>query len=169
MKVYIGKYPKDPSKERKINVRIDRWDTWSMDQTLAPIILPMLKQLKRTKHGSPCEMPAFAYESNQHPQICFDFYSDGDVLAWDNGHKQWEEVMDKMIWSFEQHQSDWEEQYHSGDRDLVMEDVPGTDLVEVKHGKNHTHKFDFDGYKKHLEKIREGFELFGKHYMSLWD
>jgi hypothetical protein len=34
-------------------VKIDRWDTWSMDSTLADIILPMLKQLKKTNHGAP--------------------------------------------------------------------------------------------------------------------
>ena len=34
-------------------VKIDRYDTWSMDHTLADIILPMLKQLRDTKHGSP--------------------------------------------------------------------------------------------------------------------
>ena len=28
-------------------VKIDRWDTWSMDHTLAHIILPMLKQLDK--------------------------------------------------------------------------------------------------------------------------
>ena len=39
--------------DRKINyVKIDRWDTWGMDHTLAKIVLPMLKQLKDTKHGS---------------------------------------------------------------------------------------------------------------------
>ena len=39
--------------KRKIEVRIDKYDTWNMDNTLAHIILPMLKQLKETKHGSP--------------------------------------------------------------------------------------------------------------------
>ena len=34
-------------------IKLDRWDTWSMDHTLADIILPMLKQLRDTKHGSP--------------------------------------------------------------------------------------------------------------------
>jgi len=33
MKVSIGKYPKKG--EQKISVRIDPWDTWSMDRTLA--------------------------------------------------------------------------------------------------------------------------------------
>ena len=42
----------DSKKERKIKVRIDPYDTWNMDRTLAVIILPMLKQLKQTKHGS---------------------------------------------------------------------------------------------------------------------
>jgi hypothetical protein len=28
-------------------VKIDRYDTWSMDHTLADIILPMLKQLQK--------------------------------------------------------------------------------------------------------------------------
>jgi hypothetical protein len=34
-------------------VKIDRWDTWSMDSTLAQIVLPMLRQLQDTKHGAP--------------------------------------------------------------------------------------------------------------------
>ena len=34
-------------------VKIDRWDTWSMDHTLGMIALPMLRQLKATKHGAP--------------------------------------------------------------------------------------------------------------------
>jgi len=40
-------------KKQKIEVRIDKYDTWSMDHTLSYIILPMLKQLRATKHGSP--------------------------------------------------------------------------------------------------------------------
>ena len=40
-------------RSQKINVRIDEFDTWSMDHTLAYIIEPMLKQLKLTTHGAP--------------------------------------------------------------------------------------------------------------------
>jgi hypothetical protein len=39
---------------QQIKVRIDKSDTWSMDHTLGHIILPMLVQLKATKHGAPC-------------------------------------------------------------------------------------------------------------------
>ena len=37
----------ESKKQRKIKVRIDPYDTWSMDDTLAHIILPMLKQLQQ--------------------------------------------------------------------------------------------------------------------------
>ena len=43
--------------EQKVSVRIDNFDTWGMDHTLAYIILPMLKQLKETKQGSPYVYP----------------------------------------------------------------------------------------------------------------
>jgi hypothetical protein len=42
----------ESKRKRKMKIRIDHYDTWSMDSTLATIILPMLKQLKATKHGS---------------------------------------------------------------------------------------------------------------------
>ena len=32
-------------------VKIDYWDVWSMDHTLSPIILPMLKKLKEVKQS----------------------------------------------------------------------------------------------------------------------
>ena len=55
MRVTIGSYKNfdDGERDRKIQVRIDPWDTWNMDQTLSYIILPMLKQLRATKHGAP--------------------------------------------------------------------------------------------------------------------
>ena len=34
--------------ERKVSIRIDRWDTYDMDQTLAMLIVPMLKQLNES-------------------------------------------------------------------------------------------------------------------------
>src|SRR6056300_1710880 len=36
----------ESKRDRKIKIRIDKYDTWAMDHTLALIALPMLKQLK---------------------------------------------------------------------------------------------------------------------------
>lgn len=164
MKVNIGPYRKN----RRIDIRIDPYDTWSMDDTLARIILPMLKQLKNTQHGSPM-MTAHTQTSEGSSQFCFPFYAEGDEDAWDRGHKEWEEVLDKMIWSFEQIITDWEQQFESGTHDTFFEKVEGTDYSIMKHGPNHTYKYDYKGSAKHVESMQEGFELFGKYYRNLWD
>lgn len=169
MKVFMGRYPKDGNKERKIRVKIDSYDTWSMDHTLAHIIVPMLIQLRDTAHGAPGTMPAFSQTDNQ-PQGSFDFYKEDNEVAWDTGHQQWVEILNKMIWSFEQIRDDnWESQYWTGEIDMVRRKVPGTDLVELYPGPNHTRLFDKLGFEAHAARIQEGVELFGKYYQSLWD
>ena len=91
MKVNIGPYPGLRSKkERKIDIRIDRYDSWSMDSTLALIIHPLLIQLKETKHGIPSEMfDIVGVEWEKHTdeefQRCID---------------KWDEIMDIMIDAF---------------------------------------------------------------------
>lgn len=132
-------------RKRKVKIKIDAYDIWNMDGTLSIIILPMLKMLRDDKHGSPGDMIGFNQTSNS-PQYCFDFYEEGDSFAWEEGHKQWSEIVDKMIWSFEQNHPDydWEDQYH-------------TDAG-----------YDVDGARLHAEKIQEGIDLFGKYYRNLW-
>jgi hypothetical protein len=83
----------------KINyVKIDYWDTWNADHTLALIILPMLKQLKETKHGSPLvddeDVPEELKSTSTLPK----------ENEWDtdsNVHKRWDWVMDEMIFAFD--------------------------------------------------------------------
>jgi hypothetical protein len=38
-------------RKRKVEVKIHNYDTWSADQTLAMIIVPILKQIKSNKMG----------------------------------------------------------------------------------------------------------------------
>lgn len=157
MKIRIGPYPK-ADKERKVSIRIDKYDTWSMDHTLALIILPMLKQLKETKQGSPGSMLAFQQTSNQ-DQLTFDFYGKEDDAAWEAGHKEWDQIMTKMIWSFQQIvDNNWEEQYCKKSPEF------DEDFNLIKRG-----EYDWDGMNKHEEKIKEGCELFGKYFRNLWD
>jgi len=53
-------------------IKIDKYDTWGMDTTLALIIVPMLKQLKATKHGVPYDLT----------------------------EAEWNVILDEMIWAF---------------------------------------------------------------------
>ena len=129
MKVRIGKYPNHYfwhdwlyklfrySPTQKTKIRIDSYDTWSMDNTLAMIIHPMLVQLKATGHTHP-----------------------GNTTE-----QEWNEILDEMIWAFEQKcRDDWMEDYDYN-------------------------KWDREGVKAHQERMSNGFRLFGKYYENLWD
>jgi len=142
MKVYIGPYRKN----RRIDIRIDSYDTWSMDSTLSFIILPMLKQLKEAQHGSAL-MPAHEQTSTSSVQYTFDFYAEDDKKAWEEGHKQWNEIMDHMIWTFEEQVKEETDENYS----FQMLDLPTEE------------------YLARSDKMQEGYELFGKYYRNLWD
>jgi len=165
-------------------VKIDRYDTWSMDHTLANIILPMLKQLKATKHGSPMvdledvpeEMRTTTTE-DWDSQLTFAFYNEDPNLddphfgKYNNIHDRWNYVLDEMIFAFEHFVDDsWEDAYSSGVIDhkfVPCEDNPN--LRTIEDGPNHTYVCDFDGLKKVYARMDNGFRLFGKYYRGLWD
>jgi hypothetical protein len=168
MKIYIGRYPKDSSKERKISVRIDRYDTWNMDGTLAHIIHPMLIQLRDTKQGAPhvddTDVPDELKKSFAPP-------TENDWDTDDNYFKRWDYVLNEMIFAFESTLIDWEDQYYTGDIDFVTVPVDknGVKMYRLEKGPNDTHVVDYEGLQKHQERIANGFRLFGKYYQSLWD
>lgn len=158
-------------------IKIDKYDTWNMDGTLSPIILPMLKQLNANKHGAP------NVDDDDVPEELKSTTAPPKENKWDtdaNHFKRWDWVMDQMIWSFEQLQpdNDWEEQYTSGvcDWKFVPVDAEGNEVPkgehkfsEMRHGPNHTYEIDWEGRNKHQERISNGLRLFGKYYQSLWD
>jgi|TARA_R110001606_G_scaffold135304_3_gene272303 hypothetical protein len=166
MRVKIGTYPDyyywldrlfgwNPT--QKISVRIDPHDTWSMDHTLAPIILPMLVQLKRTKHGAPnTDNADVPNELRMSKKDIKQFAKDGSTD--DNYFKRWDWILDEMIWAFNQKCRDnWDEDFY-------------------EYENNDTEKFgvklvweDKDGSKAHQERMTNGFRLFGKYYENLWD
>lgn len=173
----------DSKKKRKVKIKIDRYDTWNMDRTLALIILPMLKQLKETKHGSPFvddeDVPEHLRSTSARP-LTDEEKSCGHTD--DNFHLRWDWVMDEMIWSFEQHQPDcdWESKFHTGTSDYRMkkdesrtypnpETGEEESVYEMVEGPKHTRVFDRDGYEQYAKRISNGFRLFGKYYQGLWD
>ena len=112
MKVKIGNYPKScyyldkyiEGRDRKVSVRIDRDDTWSMDDTLAYIILPMLYQLAKTKDGSP---------DVDLEDVPFELQGDHE----DAIHERWDWIMAEMIYAFEEKTNDWEERFFCSERE----------------------------------------------------
>lgn len=158
MKIYIGRYPKDSSKERKVRIEIAPYDVWNMDHTLSLIIVPMLKMLKEQKQGAPhvddedvphaikstsAKPPAEKYELDE---------------FW---FQRWEYVMDEMIWAHEQMIDD------KGDD--VFYDWSGVDEDSPVMTQVRTLKVDSDGLEAYHDRIDNGLRLFGKYYRALWD
>ena len=142
---------------QKIKVRIDKWDTWSMDHTLAPIILPMLVQLKETKHGAPMvDMEDVPKELRATKKQLTAYSKTGE--ADDNYFKRWDWILDEMIWAFEQKCRDnWDEDFYEYEDDDT--ERFGVKLVWE----------DREGQKAHQERMSNGFRLFGRYYENLWD
>lgn len=181
MKVYLGPY-KDNEVERKEEVHIHDYDTWSMDSTLALIVLPMLKQLQKTKHGAPYVDPDDVPKELR-PKEKDEYGTDDTHFA------RWDWVMNEMIFSF-QHKvdDDWEGQFFSDEEPQYeiaqlefkgigpaqlrlfpddrgrMEDYEMYEWVRGSKG-----RFDKEGYHNYQKRISRGFELFGKYYEGLWD
>ena len=141
MKVKISGYPNylywldrlfGWNPKQKISVRIDDHDTWSMDHTLAHVIHPMLVQLKATQHGYP------------------------------NGltEQEWDDILDEMIWTFEQKCRDnWEDDFYG---DYIEDPKNGSMAGSFEW-------IDHDGMKAHQTRMTNGFKLFGKYFENLWD
>lgn len=169
----------DKKKKRKIKIRLHPYDIWNLDETLSIIILPLLKQLKAAKHGSPqvdlTDVPEHlqytASTDAAFKQIPFDFYDDDTAEEqYPSLHDRWEWVLDEIIWTFEQLQPDanWEDQYSSGEIDFKFVKIPGTNSSEMVHGDKHTYQTDYDARNAHQARITNGLRLFGKYYQALW-
>lgn len=141
-------------------VKVDNWDTWSMDYTLSPIIAPMLKQLKATKHGAPIvddeDVPeGMNLRSTEAPPK----EEEWDI---DNNHfKRYDWVLDEMIWTFET-LSDINNESKFYEDVNVDESAPLEEQIQQI-------EIDREGLDAHNKRIQNGLRLFGKYYRTLWD
>lgn len=177
MRVHIGPYRKNRKgpyrKNRKVSVRIDPYDTWSMDATLALIILPMLKQLKETKHGYP-------YTDREDAPEGEEYKDDTDPVREPSGYSsaRWDYIMDQMIWSFEQviDEEDGMKHYYvpykEGERveRLSFTDKNGEKkYMTTEEQARERGRYDPELHRQYADKVANGLKLFGKYYRSLWD
>lgn len=157
--------------DRTVKIQIDPWDTWSMDDTLALIILPMLKQLNETKHGSPWVDDEDVPEELRSTAAAPLTQEQKDCGHTDDNHeKRWQYVLDEMIFAFENKvDGEWEYKFTTGEYDYHSKIIDEEGTAELIHGPNHTVKTDWEARKAYAKRISNGFRLFGKYYESLWD
>lgn len=162
----------ESKRTRQIYVKIDNYDTWSMDSTLAHIVAPMLQQLQATKHGAPfiddSDVPEHLKSTSAPPK----------ENSWDtdlNHFKRWDWVLGEMIFAFEAKRlGTWQDKYSSGVHDWDTEACAWDDsgkptMYQMITGPKDTYKCDYDGMAVEQARISNGFRLFGKYYENLWD
>ena len=145
-KVILAPINRFRRKERKVDIRIDPYDTWSADHTLALIILPVLRQLKETNHGyggtdreDAPDDPEYGDDRAEHEPRGF-------------SQKRWDYVMDEMIFAFEK----------------IAEDIDW----DLDIWKKYDEQWTDEAYEERnaiQKRINNGLRLFGKYYQSLWD
>jgi hypothetical protein len=158
----------ESKKKRKIDIRLDNYDTWSMDHTLSLIIHPMLVQLKATKHGSPFiddeDVPEHL-RSAAAPPLTEEEKNYGGV---DKLHEaRWDWILDEMIWAFYQEVNDDPDapESPSAYSRRIADGIPFDDSPE--------NRICWDEYfaenKKFNDRKANAFKLFGRYYQALWD
>jgi hypothetical protein len=143
-------------------VRLDYWDTWSFDHTLADIILPGLRQLQATKHGAPFT------DDEDVPEYLRSYMAQPKEHEWDTDSlhfMRWDWILADMIWAFEQKVDDDADSKFFDHSECGDETFPwnkdGQYVSKVK--------YDQEGHEAWQKRKSNGFRLFGKYYENLWD
>lgn len=154
-------------KRRTIKVHIDSWDTINMDDTLAHIIVPMLRQIKDTKDSAPIVDNEDVPENLRPSKKELVMYNE-DGTTDDKFFKRWDWVLDEMIFAFESKLDDsWEDQFETGESDIQWKTLKNG-MSEMIRGPKDTKMYDWAGRKAYAERIQNGFRLFGKYFQDLW-
>ena len=143
MKVTIGPY-KDDDSPRREEIVIHDYDTWSADHTLSLIILPLLKKLKEDKHGSPI---VDQEDVPQNLRTTYPALYNGQLDLF-NTYEEIGDMEDPLIharWDYVLNEMIWAHEQIVADIDWELE-------------MNH----DWS------QRLKNGLNLFGKYYQSLW-
>lgn len=136
--VCVWIYANNPLRHQSVKIKIDPWDTWSMDYTLAPIILPMLIQLNSQKHGSPLVQDSDVpdYLKSMNARRVGDEYGVDELYF-----ERWDYVLSEMIFAF---------------NCIANEQADVIDTMSDEE------------YESNNDRINNGLRLFGVYFRSLW-
>ena len=141
MKVTIGPYPKNDG-ERKVKVKVHKYDTWNADNTLAHIIYPLLVAFRETNEGSPKvadeDVPERLRSTSSTKKL---EENDKDEFF----HDRWNWVLDECIFAFGQ-----------------LKDDEHDSFLYTEHG------YDRTNADQYYKRIDSALLLFGKYYRHLW-
>jgi hypothetical protein len=145
-------------KKRQEYVRIDHYDAWNADHTMALVIAPLLIELRKNKHGSgyidDCDVPEHL-RSTAAPKPEHEWDSDTNL------HKRYEWFLDELIWAFTEHAKEDEDSkfYDHSESSKEPDLMKSIKLLKV----------DYAGLEAHNKRKQHAFQMFGKYFQTLWD
>lgn len=160
----------DSKKKRKIKVRIDSWDTWSLDSTLAYIIHPALVEYRKNISGAP-----FVDYEDVPEYLRLDENELKTLSPWDTDSKhfeRWEWIVDEMIFAFwTKIDYSWESTLYPHENGISTEKMPDGNFKIILDNEAIDQK-DKEILKEKRDavhkRIDNGYRLFGKYYQNLW-
>lgn len=145
-------------RKRKIKIKIDSYDSWNCDQTLSLIALPLIKQLKETKHGSAL------VDDEDVPEEIRSTSAPPKENEWDSDeflHDRWDWVISEIIWTLEQHIDENAEEKFYDHSNVNPEDNLMKQVKDIK--------VDREGFDAFNARKQNGFRLLGVYWQNLWD
>jgi len=131
-------------------------DIWGIDYWLAEMMPRALRQLKRTKHGLPCDMFLPSDPVNK--------YGNYTKLAFKKAEKRWNKKLDNMIHTFETAdkilQTNWHytisKDYNTKDNKALRKRLKKINTIKIM-------------TKRECQRYEQGWKDFQEHFFSLWD
>jgi hypothetical protein len=164
-------------RQRTVKIRIDKYDSWNADSTIALIAAPLLKQLKATNHGMPgglVECPEFDLEKTRFYNEVMGRWSTPNSVSVEQDEADrkrceeiWGEIQDEMIFALEAINDDkGESQFYSADFGMVSGEK---DKITNCTSCTFTGEVDREGLAAYHKRVNNGLVLFGRYFQNLWD
>jgi hypothetical protein len=152
-------------RNRKIKIKVDNYDIWSADFTLALIIYPVLCQFDLDTFSCNVDdedVPDHLKSTVAPPTVEYDI--DGNYFE----RAKW--LLEELRWTFKTLSSDDPDnclEFTTGKSEMVWgEPDKNGNCALISMGEDY--KYDKVASDKHQARITNGLRLFGKYYRGLW-
>ena len=151
---------------QKIRYGFAHEDAWSFYSHSAAWSLPRLKFLRSNLNGYPWSFMDELSESEFSGQTSFEFTKDVGADVSSGSQQKWEKVLDKIIWSMENHDKEPDAIYPPNY--INKQIITKIDEMGVVYAPVDNRPFDYSLVDEHEKRVQEGFDLFGKHFRNIW-
>ena len=139
-------------------------DTFSLDETLSPIICEALKKFKKTLLERDAEGKCLGVPIDFYPEDKVEYSREDSEKAF----TAWVDTLDKMIYAFDDNEPDIAEYDFEFITNNSEPDEKGLVTMNIHASNEDEYSRYKEDQKAHQEYVEEGLDLFAKFYQNLW-